>query len=211
MTEAAPVAGSPASAAPVAAPPAPAPAPEPSGDQNPKWLAPRLEQHERSILKELGFASKDEAIAAKKAADELALSKKTQEERLKEATTALETTTARVTEYEQTIAARAAREMSTLSEERQKAVKALAGDNVAKQLSVIDALSPTWGVTAPAPAAPVAAPANSAPPAAGPPVPSANPQPNHLATYESLLQTNPVKAANYYLQNQAAITAARKT
>lgn len=211
MTEAAPVAGNPAPAnppAPAVAPPAPAP--EPADNNNPKWLSERLARHEQHILKELGFATKEEAAAAKKAADEIAQAKKTQEERLAEANTSLAAERARIAEYEKTITARAAREMSTLSAERQAAVKALAGDDAAKQLNVIDALSATWGV-APVVPAPVAPPANTAPSAGGPPPPPANPQPNVLATYEALRESNPVKAASYYLQNQAAITAARKT
>ena len=214
-TEAAPAAGTaaPAAPAPEAITPAPVTPPAPANDKsNPAWLPDRLAQHERALLKELGFSSKEEATAAAKLKADAEAAKKTHEEKLRDAESALSTERARLQEYEQTIAARAAREMASLSEERQKAVKALAGENAAKQLSIIDAFAPTWGAAPTATATTtIAAPANSAPPAGGPPPPPATPQPNHLATYESLLKSNPVKAANYYLQHQGAIHAARKT
>lgn len=85
----------------------------------------------------------------------------------------------------------AAERMASLTEPQRAAVRAVAGDDPVRQLETVRALAPTWTVqprdTALAPSAP----------REGRAVTEADPR----ATYESLIQTNPVLAARYALAN----------
>jgi len=207
-TEATPV-------APVTPVVAPAPATPPA---DPNWLPGRLEQHTRSLLKELGVTNVDEIKAAVKAAQDAALAKKTAEERAALAATELTTLKAQADAYAATIKARAEREFAALTPEQQSAVKSLAGEDFAAQLRTIDAFAPTWSKpaapAAPA-AAPIAAPATTAPANPGPAPGTPGAQPNHRATWEAMNNPqspstyNPVAAAHYLAQHQREIFAAQ--
>jgi hypothetical protein len=129
----------------------------------------------------------------------------------------LRATKTRADQLEAAVTSRATREMGTLNTAQQAAVKAIAGDDPARQLQTIDALAPTWAAAPAAPvtpratppAPPIPAPANSGPANPAPPAPNPNPQSNVLATYQELEQRNPMLAANYYLAHRAEITAAQ--
>jgi hypothetical protein len=89
--------------------------------------------------------------------------------------------------------------LGVLTAEQQAAVKAIAGEDPAKQLQAITALGPTWSST-PAPAAP----ANTAPPP-GPPGAEPHSPPDHRAVYESERAKNPFAAAAYGLRNSSEV------
>ena len=186
----------PAPAAPVAAPiSAVAPV------DDPKWLAARLEQNERALLKKLGVENVTDVekamvdYRAKLEADKSEATKNA--ERIAELTKA----NGRLAEVEGVVKARADIELSGLDEAKRAAVKAIAGEDPAKVLSAIDALKPTW-VTAPVvapvtPATPVVVqPASTAPARTAPGGDAASPV-DHKAVYDALKTKNPFQAADY--------------
>ena len=182
-------------------------------DQNPGWLAARLDRERRTFLNGLGFKDEADAKAAHEAATAAANAKKTSEEREAARIAELAALSAKTTALETTIAERANRELATLTPHQRAAVEAIAGTDKAAQLRAIDALAPTWGAApataSAAPAAPIPAPGASAPTVTAPPAPSQTPQSNHLATYQDLQNRNPVAAASYFLANHDAISKAQ--
>jgi hypothetical protein len=185
-------------------PPSPAPTPAPAqSEQEPTWLKPRLEQAERAaerkVLERLGVTDIDAASKAIQAAKAVEEANKSAEQKAAELAAKL---TAQQTEAERLAAVtreHAGRMLGVLTAEQQAAVKAIAGEDPAKQLQAITALGPTWSST-PAPPAPV----NTAPPA-GPPAAEPNSPPDHRAVYESERAKNPFAAAAYGLAHQSEV------
>jgi len=181
---------------PVVVPPAPAP----EGEQ--PWLKARLEQAERSterkVLERLGVTDIDsatKAIAAAKAAEE---ANKTAEQRAAELATSLQSTQATAAQQAQVLADHASRMIAVLTPEQQQAVKAVAGDDPAKQLQAIGALAPTWNSQVPPQTLNTAPPRNM-------PAPGDQSPPDHRSTYQSLRQTNPFAAAAYGRQHSGEV------
>jgi colicin import membrane protein len=171
----------------------------------PSWLNPRLEQAERSgerkALERLGLSEGDiekakAALAAARKAEEDA---KTADQRAAEAAVREKTALTRLEQAEATNKEHAARMMAVLSEDKQAAVKQIAGEDPALQLRAIHALGPTWAAQAEATKKLAAAekePATTAPPPNAPGGTDPKSPPDHRAIYESL-KDNPFARAAY--------------
>ena len=181
-------------------------------DQNPPWLAERLERERKAMLKTLGVESEDDAkkaLADFKAKQD---AEKTEAQRNAEKLSELDRTKARASELEATVKGRASRELAGLSDAQRAAVLAIAGEDPAAQLKTIDALAPTWATAAPVattttPAAtPAAAPAaaTTAPPRSAP-SDTTQTQASPKETYQRLKAANPVAAAAYLKQHAQEI------
>lgn len=199
----------PAPATPPPAATAPAAAPPP-GDPN--WLAPRLEQAKRAALTEAGFASADEAKAAKAALD----ANKTEAQRQADKLKALEPEAEAAKDLRSRLTKYADAELAKLTEPQKAAVLAIIGEDKTKALDVIEQLRPTWVATPAAPAAgatggtpptkpaPATAPGRTAPADA-----SAPSSASKLSQYRELEKTNPFAAAEFMSRNYADIEAER--
>jgi hypothetical protein len=163
-----------------------------------------------AVLKELGVDSLDTAkarvAAAKRLEDEAKSELQKRDDRIKE----LETAVAKVAPLEQAVAEKAASELEGLANDaHREMVKAIAGDDPAKQLSTIAKLRkggafaiPVANASGSRPAVPP--PANTSA-AGGAPPPANAGTPNHKATLEALEKTNPMAAAHYALRHQGEI------
>ncbi len=194
----------------VVTPPAPAVvAPVvPTEEEQQKWLKPRLEQAKRSaetaLLATLGVKDAAEANALLEKARAAEEAQKSELQRKDERIKALETTAAKVTEYEQTIKGRAEFELSQLTDAQRASVTTLAGADMAKTLTTIDALKPTWvvppaPVVATPPPAVVTPPVTSAPPPNAPGGVNVSP-PDHRARYKEIKASGNAVAASQYLK-----------
>jgi hypothetical protein len=165
-----------------------------------------------ALLKELGVDSLDTAkarvAAAKKLEDDAKSELDKRDERIKQ----LEASAAEVGPLKQAITERAVSELEGLATDAQREmVKALAGDDPAKQLTTIASLRKGGAFAPPAP--PVdpktgkpALPPPASTSAAGVAPPPASPgAPNHKATLESLEKSNPMAAAHFALRHQGEI------
>jgi hypothetical protein len=182
----------------------PAAVPQPTDESQP-WFKERLaraeEQAREKLLADLGVKDTAKAKAAIDAAKKAEEDAKSVTDKLTEETskrTRVETEL----EHERAINKEwATRQMMALTAEQQAAVKAIAGENHAKQLQAIGALAPTWATqtTAPTATKPLPTPASgTAPPPnapAGTIVSEANPKEVHAA----LSKQNPFAAADYGL------------
>jgi hypothetical protein len=186
--------------------PAPASAKtEPPAEEKPSWLDARLERERRSVLKELGIESLDEAkktlteAAAKKEAEKSDAQKRGELEK------DLASERKRMSEVVEALNAHATAQLKTLSDAQRAAVTLVAGDDPAKQLKTIEALRPTWAGAPAAPAASGAAEAvrNTATAPAGPKDDGgANVSPpDHKAIHAELMKTNPIFASRYALEH----------
>lgn len=228
---AAPPPPAPPPAAPAQPPPAAAsattpPAVTPPQERDPNWLNERIAKAktstEKSLLRELGVDSLDDAKKAITALQAQRDAEKTASEKAAEYETALKAERARIASLTEAVAAHANAQLAALTDEQRAAVTAIAGEDPAAQLKTLEALRPTWKQAAPATqvasATQVATPPAGAPPPAGatppatPPVPppaDTAPAPNApkdssnispadpKATYVELKKTNPVLAARY--------------
>jgi hypothetical protein len=209
---------------PVAVAPAAPPAeqtPPPAGQPEPTWLKSRLDQARRNertaLMAELGVKDPDAAKAAIAAAAAAAEAEKTAATRLTERDAALTTTTARLSSLEQVVKARADSELASLTEAQRAAVAAVAGEDSARALAVIDALKPTWAVATvtpaavtPAPAVTAAIPAVVVPPATTTPPPvapggAAGSPPDRKAEYAALKAKSAVAASAYLNRYESEI------
>lgn len=163
-----------ASVAPSPEPAKPAAQP-PAGDKEPAWLAGRLDQAQRAILRELGVEDVKDAKAALAAyrADQEA--KKSELQRAVERAAALEPAAKERDLYRARVEAMTSQTLAGLTPEQRTAVERLSGGDALKMADTIDLLRPTWASAplAPPPAAippaPLpAAPANIAPPGVAP-------------------------------------------
>lgn len=211
-----PAAGAPPAAPPTSAqnppaPPAPAPAAPPAPPANPgdpAWLNGRIKQAKESastearasLLKELGFATPEEAKAAADAAKKAADANKTAEQRAIEAETARQAAESEAARHKAATTEYAARMIAGLTPEQVEAVKAVAGDDPAKQITTITAMQKTWSTqqttttttTTPAPGTTTAPPPNAPN--------GVVPQPgNDRSQYEQLANQNPFAAARFGL------------
>ncbi len=195
----------------------PAPATPTATTEEPAWLPDRLAQKEKSLLKDLGVANIDEAKAAVKAAKEAELAKKSLEERYSTVNTDLVQLQQQHKEQGEIIKMRAEAEFSSLTPEQQKAVTDIAGDNHAKRLQTITALSPTWKKPESAPKVETKAekkPVGEAKPTSNDgtkTAPGSDGEVDHLAVYESWQSKNPLRAAAYLELHYDAIEKARES
>lgn len=209
----------PAPAAPAVTPPAPA-AVAPPETADPAWLTQRLARErakgESAALTAAGFTSPADAKAAAVAAKAALDATKSAETRAAELQQTVASEKARADSLTAVATEHAARMMFGLTPEQQAAVRAVAGEDPARQLQTIGALSPTWVkpaapvVAAPVVAAPVTpaapAPAVSTAPAGGAPN-GTLPAPSDLrGSYESARSSNPFAAARFGLANATVYT-----
>ena len=197
-----PTEGTSVSIDPSAQPAAPAAKPPTPAGEDPSWIAPRLERERNTLLKQLGAESLDEAkkaIAAAKAAEEAA---KSDAQKRGELETRLKAELEEKQAMAEALSAYAKSQMGALTEEQRNAVAAVAGNDPAKQLKIIDALKPTWASAA-VPAAPAAPPPpkDTAPAPAAPKDGSPSDPPDAKAIYEELQKSNPVLASRYAFAN----------
>jgi hypothetical protein len=202
-------AGAGAPAAPVTPPAAAPAAPE---DKSYPWLPDRLAQSHRQgeksgeerALATLGLTGADLG-KAKAILDEAAKSaeaNKSAEQRAADLAARLTTTQTEADRQAAIIKEHAARMLGVLEADHQKAVRDIAGDDPAKQLQTIHALTPIWAKQAPAPAVPVVVPpATTAPPPTAPGGAPGTSPPDHVATYGQLKTSNPFAAAAYGARN----------
>jgi pyruvate dehydrogenase E2 component (dihydrolipoamide acetyltransferase) len=185
MSDTATPVAAPAAAAPVAqpavvAPPAPAAtSPVPSVQNDPPYLADRLERDRKSVLKQLGIKI-EKGIPAQTQIDNAAKKLEDTKQSRKDERKAKEKAEAKVVELEARVSAIktfADITLAGLTTEQQAQVKAAAGDDPAEQLKIVALLQPSF---AKAPAAPPAA----TPPAvdAKPPIPTQAPAPAPAGT-----------------------------
>lgn len=140
--------------------PSPAAESETKTEKEPGWLRPRLDEATQSglkkgvvegkseLLKELGFASVDEAKKAGEEATAAREAKKSAAQKAAEAEASLKAAQERLDANSKALAGYAQAEMQKLSEAQRKAVTDVAGDDAALQLKTITALSPTWASAA---------------------------------------------------------------
>lgn len=201
-----PVDGGSVSIDPAANPPAPAGAQ--TGKQStppeaePAWLAPRLERERAKVLKDLGLESPEEAKKALEKIRAVEEAQKSDAQKRGELESTLKAERAAKQEMAAALDAYAKSQMGALTEAQRNAVAAVAGEDPAKQLKIIEALRPTWASAA-APAAPAAPPPvrDTAPAPAAPKDGAPSPLPDAKAIHEELQKTNPVLAARYALAN----------
>ena len=165
-------------------------------EQDPHWLKPRLESAqkaaEKAVLERLGVTDVEAASKAIAAANAAAEANKTAAEKAAELQQQLNASKTEAERLTATTREYAARMLGVLTAEQQAAVKAIAGEDAAKQLQAISALGPTWAKQEPA------KPVNTAP-VGGPPSDPTSP-PDHRSHYESLKSTgNPFERAAYGL------------
>ena len=185
--------------------------------QDPSWLAGRLERAKEAAMKDiarmLGVENLEKAKATLEAARKAEDERKTELQRLTERTVALEAAAKRAEQLEGVLSQRAEVELVGLTDAQRSAVLALAGEDKAAQLRAITALRPTWqaasaastAATTPsqadsastAAAAPRVAPASTSAATTQPASTSAQPTVDHKAEYSRLRATNPVFAAHY--------------
>lgn len=169
------------------------------------WMKGRLEQHERQVLRDLGFESKDEAQAAADLTKKQAEDRKSLETKLAERDAKLAELNQTNESYRQALTDRAAVEFGTLTDQQKAAVTNLAGDDPHKVLTTIQNLKPTWAA-APARTPEPPKPANSS---AASKLPSGAVQSNspvdHAAKMEELRKTNPLAAAQYRFANKVGL------
>lgn len=191
----------------------PPPATPQSDEQNPPWLAGRLQEARERVLKELGATDLNAAREAIAAAQKAAEDQKSAGQKLGETTKTLEAERARAATLEEVVKERAAADMGRLTADQQAAVRKLAPDtDPAGQLRTITALTPTWAQSATPPATtttttttPAAAPpVSTAPPRDAPPSTTQSP-PDHAAIYAELQKTNPILAARYATHHATSI------
>jgi hypothetical protein len=183
--------------APVAAAPAPAPSTEPN--EKPSWLDSRLERERRSMLKDLGYESIDDAKQASAELHAKRESEKSAAQKAAENAEALKATKAQNEELSRALGGYAKAKLAGLTDAQRAAVEAVAGTDAAKQLATIDALAPTWAASA-APAV-KAAPVDTAPPPTSPREGGTATPSNPKSVYAELQKTNPVLAARYAFAN----------
>lgn len=181
-----------------AAPATQLPDPNREPENDPPWLAKRLEQAKRvgakdadvaarkAILAELGID--DPATIKKLAEDEKkrAEERKSLEQRVAERDAALKAKADRNTELEESVKSYADMQLAGLTEAQKAAVVKVAGNDPPKQLKAIEALRPTWEIVAPPQVAPIVdgvSPTNQsqAGPPATPPKPAAPTGPAAIA------------------------------
>jgi hypothetical protein len=193
-----------------AKPPAPAPASPQTGKagEKPEWLDGRLAEATASgqakALKALGFESAEDAKTALAELAAIREAKKTDAQKAADLETSLKATKAEKDAAMAALGEYAKGQLAALTEVQRNAVAAVAGDDPAKQLSTIKALTPTWASAA-APAATAAAPAatvkDTAPAASAPKDGNVVSPADPKAIHAELKKTNPVLAARYGVEN----------
>lgn len=193
-------------------------APPPAQQQEPEWLPQRLERAKSSaqsdLLRTLGVQSVDDAKALVEAARKLEEERKTEAQRVAERIAALEPKAKQADDLASKLGRYAEAELGKLSEPQRAAVLAIAGEDRARALDVIEALRPTWAsasthveqaqhqqVAAPRP--PPASTSAATVAQSGAPAQSA--QVDHKAEYERIRGINPVLASQYLLAHVTEI------
>jgi len=188
----------------------------PAADE-PTWLAGRLEREKRSAarsaLEALGIDpdNADDAKAALEAHRAATEAQKSEVQKLTEANAALQLRANRADELEGAVATSAEAALATLTDQQRAAVKALAGDDVAKVTNTIAMLRPTWAAAPADPAQPPAAPAatppaDTAPGRTAPSDNAAGDPPDLHAQYVALKSTDPFAASRLMRKHGYGIT-----
>lgn len=183
-------------------------APSAKADAEPDWLPARLQRAREATLKELGFATVEDAKAAKAAADAAKTDAQKQAEKLAE----LEKVAVKAKAHEASLARMADVELAKLSDAQKAAVNALAGDDKIAALDVIEKLRPTWTAkvtepnTEPAPKGP---PASTAPGRTAPSEATSS-KGDPVSEYNRLKEVNPFAAAQILQSNFGAVVAPKK-
>lgn len=184
----------------------------------PEWLPQRLERAKASaqsdMLRALGVQSVDDAKALVDAARKLEEERKTEAQRTAERIAALEPKAKQADDLASKLGRYADAELGKLSESQRAAVLAIAGEDRARALDVIEALRPTWASAAASVevaqhqqvAAPRPPPAStSAATVAQSGAPAQSAQVDHKAEYERIRGINPVLASQYLLAHVTEI------
>lgn len=211
---AAPGTDTPAAAPALIPPAAPPPAPDAGAQQDPNWLAPRLEQAKRAaetaVLAQLGVKDAAEAKAALDAYKAAQDAAKTEAERVAARIAEGDAAKARAAILETAVGTHADSELAKLDDAKRAAVVAIAGDDKAAQLRAIAALAPTWAAAVAAtpaavtpPAAPPAAATTAHPPTAPAPAATTQTDVDHKAVFEGLVKAGKGVAASRYLNAHA--------
>lgn len=186
--------------------------------QEPEWLPQRLERAKASaqsdMLRALGVQSVDDAKALVDAARKLEEERKTEAQRTAERIAALEPKAKQADDLASKLGRYADAELGKLSESQRAAVLAIAGEDRARALDVIEALRPTWAsastqveqaqhqqVAAPRP--PPASTSAATVAQSGAPAQSA--LVDHKAEYERIRGINPVLGSRYLLEHLTEI------
>jgi len=162
------------------------------------------------MLRDLGIEAGTDVKAALAELTRRQDAERTELEKAQARAATLEAEASRGREYAALVTETANAELARLDEHQRAAVTSTAGTDPAAQLRLIRVLAPTWAAAGNAPVAPPPAPANTTQPAA-PPSPTAPTTENHLSTYESMVATNPMRAAYYRLAHADEIRKAKET
>lgn len=173
---------------------------ETPAEEKPSWLDARLERERRSLLKDLGIDSVDEAKKLFKEAADKKEAEKSDAQKRGELEKTLESERRKMTEMAEALNAHATAQLKGLSDAQREAVLGIAGEDPAKQLKTIEALRPTWASAA-APAAEMKTADTSAPRSAPKDEGSQSSPPDHKAIYADLLKANPILASRYALEH----------
>lgn len=199
-------------ATPLPAAATPSAATPPADDQNPPWLAARLERERRTALAELGIKDPAKAKEVLTAAEKAAQEAKSQGEKLGEANARLKELEEEREQHLETFKSIAESRLKGLTDKQREFVLKTAGDDPQNQIFVMDNAAEMWGAQAPASAqvTPAATPAPATPASGTAPPPTAPAsttisQPNHKEVHSGLLKTNPFAAANYALEHMADV------
>lgn len=176
-------------------------------------LKARLDAAKRTgqedLLKSLGVTDAGQLKAALETLKAAEDAKKSDAEKLAALLAEKQTNEARLTAYSKAIESVWGTESAKLTAEQSAAVLAIAGDDPAQRLQVLNALRPTWAVAqAPVtpPTPPPAAPPVSTTSAAGAPAPTVVSPTDHTATWQAMRSANPIAAAQYLLAHANEIS-----
>jgi hypothetical protein len=184
---------------------APAAAPAQAAPAEPSFIADRIARARIAALKELGLKvdkKSPDPIAEAKAKLE---SRKAERKELKAALASKDAQLAEATTAIATVKVYAEAQMAAMPEAQREAIRKVAGDDPAKQLSTISMLQLTGALPAFAQAPPAPPTPATTAPTGGAPAPSNAQGEDVRATYAQLKQTNPMAAAQYALIHQAQL------
>jgi len=183
---------------------------DPGDGALPTWVTKRMEQKERALLRDLGFANADEAKAAKKERDDLREASKTAEQKAAERVVELEKAAAERDELRKDLAEYAESQLAKLDEDERQFILDAAPRSPAKQLRLLEkqaaikAKRAAEAASAEQPTKVRPAPASTTAASEAPNGLSTSPV-DHRAEYERLKSTNEWAARRYLRIHKAEI------
>lgn len=193
---------------------------DPGDGSMPAWVAKRLEQKERAVWREAGFANAEEAKATKAERDALKEATKSAEQKAADRVTELEKAAAERDELKKDLADYAEAALAKLPEDERAFILEAAPRSPAKQLRLVEkyvamqakkAANSAAAATTTEPAKqPRPAPASTTAAGNAPAAASTSPV-NHRAEYERLKSTNEWAAMKYLRLHKAEIFATPPT